>query len=574
MFESAQTIISNTSTRQRELKRVGVGLAFLAPNILGFFAFTFIPLVVAIVMAFTNWDLKLHNAQLDRQRINQGLEPNRIEFVGFDNFARLLSEPDFYRFLGNTLFFLLGLPVSIAASLGVAILLSRDLRGSKRGAWRRLVILGAMLALTMLVGSTIYALRSSDPNAAMLLLLAGVVSLIVIGGTVGGSTVYRTLLYIPNFTSGVATYLLWKKLFNPTSGPLTTALSGPVERLERMVNASPALLFYAGGLVLIGVALWMTGWAVRALRRQWEDGEIGGGSKVIGFIVLCIPIFMAMYWFELIDFRKLWMGTGFWFNHKDQFEVLKDVPSQFARYVRLRETSYTLLGNFSIVLLIGLVWLWIWNFIRTMKSDRRFVTRQMFAGIGSALMFTGFFVAVVCVLIGLAGLLVKLPAMAIPVPGKINPDGLRTPNWLNDIHWAKPSIMLMSFWAAIGSNNMLLYLAALSNIPSELHEAADIDGASKLQRFWNITWPQLAPTTFFIVILGVIGGLQGGFEMAKVMTNGEPAGQTVTLSYFIYNQGFVTGALGYSSAISWMLFLLVFIVTLFNLRFGSRFVNE
>jgi multiple sugar transport system permease protein len=74
--------------------------------------------------------------------------------------------------------------------------------------------------------------------------------------------------------------------------------------------------------------------------------------------------------------------------------------------------------------------------------------------------------------------------------------------------------------------------------------------------------------------MGMIGGLQGGFEMARVMTNGGPAGQTTTLAYYIYTEGFETGRLGYASAVSWTLFLLVLVVTLFNWKFGNRYVND
>jgi multiple sugar transport system permease protein len=153
-------------------------------------------------------------------------------------------------------------------------------------------------------------------------------------------------------------------------------------------------------------------------------------------------------------------------------------------------------------------------------------------------------------------------------------DGLTPPNWLTDYDWAKPAMMLMGFWGAIGSNNMLLYLAALTNVPQELYEAADIDGATRLGKFWNITWPQLAPTTFFIVVMGVISGLQGGFEQARVMTQGGPAGSTTTLSYMIYSQGFEIGRLGYASAVSWMLFAMVLVITLFNWKFGNKYVND
>lgn len=169
-------------------------------------------------------------------------------------------------------------------------------------------------------------------------------------------------------------------------------------------------------------------------------------------------------------------------------------------------------------------------------------------------------------LIGFAAAIASLPAFSA--------DGLQPPEWLSSYDWAKPAIMIMGLWGAIGSNNMILYLAGLSNVPPELEEAADIDGASPFQKFWHVTWPQLAPITFFIVVMTVIGGLQGGFEMARTMTGGGPWGSTTTLSYFIYNEGFATGRLGYSSAISWVLFIMVFSITMINWKFGSKYVND
>src|SRR5262249_25827094 len=99
---------------------------------------------------------------------------------------------------------------------------------------------------------------------------------------------------------------------------------------------------------------------------------------------------------------------------------------------------------------------------------------------------------------------------------------------------ARDAIVLMGIWVSVGSGNMLLYLAGLSNIPQALYEAGAIDGAGRWATFRHIIWPQLAPTTFFIVVMSVIGGLQGGFEQARIMTgNGGPAGTTTTLSYYI-----------------------------------------
>ncbi len=139
---------------------------------------------------------------------------------------------------------------------------------------------------------------------------------------------------------------------------------------------------------------------------------------------------------------------------------------------------------------------------------------------------------------------------------------------------ARDAIIIMGIWTAAGGGNMLLYLAGISNIPPEFYEAASIDGAGVWQQFRHITWPQLAPTTFFIVIMSFIGGLQGGFEQARVMTLGGPAGTTTTLSYYIYTKAFEEFQIGYASAVAWVLFSVIFVITLLNWRFGSRYVNE
>ncbi|MGB2824668.1 MAG: sugar ABC transporter permease, partial [Phycisphaerae bacterium] len=144
------------------------------------------------------------------------------------------------------------------------------------------------------------------------------------------------------------------------------------------------------------------------------------------------------------------------------------------------------------------------------------------------------------------------------------------PQWLASVTWAKPALIFMGVWTGIGGTNMLLYLAGLSNIPLELLDAAHVDGAGWWARFRHVIWPQLAPTTFFISIMSIIGGLQGGFEQARVMTLGGPAGSTTTLTYYIYNKFFENLDLGYAAAVSWVLFALIFITTAINWRFGRE----
>ncbi len=145
--------------------------------------------------------------------------------------------------------------------------------------------------------------------------------------------------------------------------------------------------------------------------------------------------------------------------------------------------------------------------------------------------------------------------------------------WLTSVKWAKPSLMLMGLWIMMGGYNMILFMAALQNVPREFYEAASIDGASGWQRFWSITWPMISPTTFFISVMAIIGGFQGGFMQAYIMTGGGPERSTTTLGYLIYNHLYSWQHAGYAAGIAWFMFIAIFLVTLLNWRFGGRRVQ-
>lgn len=151
--------------------------------------------------------------------------------------------------------------------------------------------------------------------------------------------------------------------------------------------------------------------------------------------------------------------------------------------------------------------------------------------------------------------------------------GVNGPAWLQSTTWAKPALIIVSVWMTMGGTNMVLYLAALQNVPAELYEAASLDGAGDMRRFWHITWPLVSPTTFFILIMSVIGGFQGGFESAYVMTNGGPAGATTTISLYIYRLAFEWYRMGYAACVAWIMFVVVLAVTLVNWRYGGRLVH-
>ncbi|MDP8262254.1 MAG: sugar ABC transporter permease [Candidatus Ancaeobacter aquaticus] len=147
------------------------------------------------------------------------------------------------------------------------------------------------------------------------------------------------------------------------------------------------------------------------------------------------------------------------------------------------------------------------------------------------------------------------------------------PEWLTSTAWAKPALILMGVWTTMGGYNMILYLAGLQGIPPELYEAAAIDGASPWQKFRHVTWPMLTPTTFFIFIMSMIAGFQGGFEQAYIMTGGGPAGSTTTIEYYIFNNVYVWQHMGYAASIAWILFVIIFVINLFIWKYGGKVVH-
>jgi multiple sugar transport system permease protein len=151
--------------------------------------------------------------------------------------------------------------------------------------------------------------------------------------------------------------------------------------------------------------------------------------------------------------------------------------------------------------------------------------------------------------------------------------GIAGPRWLQSVVWAKPALMLMGSWISIGGSSMVLYLAALQGVSLELYEAAEIDGANGWQKIRAVTWPSVMPVSFFIFTMGLIHGLQAGFDAAYVMTGGGPFGATTTLGFYIYQKAYVFFEMGYASAIAWVLFLIILSVTLFNWRRGGSAIG-
>ena len=150
--------------------------------------------------------------------------------------------------------------------------------------------------------------------------------------------------------------------------------------------------------------------------------------------------------------------------------------------------------------------------------------------------------------------------------------GIDGPNWLFDPEWTKPSLILMKLWGVGGG--MLLYLASLQGVPKSLYEAAQIDGASRWQQFRYITLPMITPIIFFDVVTSLIGGFQI-FQEAYVMSNGTggPVNSLLFYNYYMWNKAFKVFDMGYAMAMSWILFIIVFILTMINLKLAPRWVH-
>jgi multiple sugar transport system permease protein len=150
--------------------------------------------------------------------------------------------------------------------------------------------------------------------------------------------------------------------------------------------------------------------------------------------------------------------------------------------------------------------------------------------------------------------------------------GIDGPAWLYDPEWTKPALIVMKLWSVGGG--MLLYLASLQGVPKTMYEAADIDGASTLQKFFHITIPMITPVIFFDIVTSLIGGFQI-FQEAYVMTesgNGGPMNSLLFYNLHMWHNAFEMFNMGYASSMAWVLFVIVMVLTMINLKVGKKWV--
>jgi multiple sugar transport system permease protein len=280
-----------------------------------------------------------------------------------------------------------------------------------------------------------------------------------------------------------------------------------------------------------------------AARRQALAGYLFvAPAMVIFFVFTLLPVAIALFlsFTDYDVFTKMdWIGAA---NYQDVFE-----DELFWRAL-WNTTTYTV---WSIPLSMGI------------GLALALLLNQKLRGLG--LYRTVYYVPVVTSMVAVAMIWLQLfdPLYGV-VSNAVEAIGLKGIDWLGDPNLAMPSIIAVSVWKVIGWN-MLIYLAGLQGIPDYLREAAAIDGANRWQTLWKITLPLLQPTTFFIFVTSLIGAFQV-FDVVYVMTGGGPANATTTLVHQIYNAAFKALDMGYAAAMSFVLFGIILVVSLFSMR--------
>ena len=153
--------------------------------------------------------------------------------------------------------------------------------------------------------------------------------------------------------------------------------------------------------------------------------------------------------------------------------------------------------------------------------------------------------------------------------------GIGKINWLGDPRYFMPAMILMGVWSSLGFN-IILFSAALTNVSPSYYEAAKMDGAGKFQQFWHITVPSISPTTFYLLVMGMITALQDFTRFQAIGFGTTPSNAGLTIVFYLYNMAFknnFTYGMGLASACSWIVALLILAITVLNFKVSKRWVH-
>lgn len=270
------------------------------------------------------------------------------------------------------------------------------------------------------------------------------------------------------------------------------------------------------------------------------------------------------------------------------YPLARSLILSFYKTAGPRARQFTGLGNYVFLATDVLFWRAVVN---TLYYTVVFLALQIPASLGLALLlnnprlrlrnlfrfafFSSYLVGGVFVAVIFYLLLAQRHGLVNRAIGAVTPYGTEI-NWLGDARLAMPAVIIASLWLSVGYG-MIYFLAALQAVDRDLYEAANVDGAGPWRQFLHITLPGIRPVMVFLILVGTIGALQL-FELPYVLftTQGDgsgPNGAALTIVMYLYQQGFITGDIGYAAAIGWVLTVMIFAVALVQLR-ATRFGRE
>ncbi|MET9384471.1 sugar ABC transporter permease [Streptomyces sp. NPDC002928] len=273
---------------------------------------------------------------------------------------------------------------------------------------------------------------------------------------------------------------------------------------------------------------------------------------VIGFLVFMFGPMIASVYYSMTDWDSFTDPT--WVGLQNYVTLLTDDPRFWKT---LWHTFYYAAVSVPLGLVIGL---WLANLLNKQVKARK-------------LLRTLIYLPTLVPLVATAMIFRMVLAPKGPLNDALGLIGIPGPSWLLDSSWATPALVLMSVWGA-GSATVLL-LAAMKGIPKEIYEAAEVDGASAVRQFWSITLPHLTPIIFFNLIMGLIGAFQVFAQVYILVPQGKLRAAydgAETMVPYLFDQAFANYHMGYASAISWLLFLVVLVFTLIAFRTARRWV--
>ena len=300
-----------------------------------------------------------------------------------------------------------------------------------------------------------------------------------------------------------------------------------------------------------------TVWSSPVRRREALDGYVFILPWFLGLLIFILGPFLAGLYFSLNEYDGLTPAK--WVGFENYHRIFFDDPKFWlAAYNTFWYVLASVLPGVVIALLLALI---LNQSVRGIALFRTiFYMPSIVPSVASVALF-------IFILHDRFGLLNESLFQLFGIVG---------PRWLTSPVWSKPSLVLWSLWGIGGS--MIIYLAGLQSIPRSLYEAASIDGAGAWRQFWNITVPMISSTIFFVMIMGIIGSFQiftPVFLLGAGNYGQAAAGPQDSLLFwviYIYNQGFFYFRMGYASALAWILFLILVLLTLAQFKIAQRWV--